>query len=134
MTQNARVALFIPSTDTADPGEVIQATAVSGVGRVVPTVFGLGTGPPGPQGPKGDVGAQGPQGDVGPAGGPGAQGIQGVPGPTGPQGIPGIQGPQGIQGATGGTFADAPADGTIYGRRNNIWVPTIGAVIDGGTF
>jgi hypothetical protein len=132
MTQNARLARWIPTTDDADPGETIQATAVSGADRVIPTAFAIGSGPPGPVGPKGDPGSQGPKGDVGPAGGPGAQGIQGPKGDPGPQGIPGPQGAQGIQGATGGTFADAPSDGVVYARQNATWVSM--AILDGGTF
>lgn len=49
-------------------------------------------GPPGPQGPHGEIGPQGPQGN------PGPQGPQGDPGPQGPQGEPGPQGPQGEPG------------------------------------
>ena len=135
MTQNARLAHWLPTTDDADPGEVVQATAASGAGKIIPTVFGLGTGPPGPVGPQGPVGSQGPQGNVGPAGSPGPQGIAGPQGPQGPKGDPGIQGPQGIQGATGGNFADAPADGKTYARLNNAWVEvTTPPIIDGGTF
>ena len=136
MTQNARLALWVPSTDDADPLETIQATAPAGAGRVIPTSFGIGTGPPGPVGPQGPVGSQGPQGNVGPPGSPGPQGIQGPVGPQGPKGDQGIQGPQGIQGATGGSFPDAPADGTQYARQNNAWSAVAGAppVIDGGTF
>jgi Collagen triple helix repeat (20 copies) len=47
------------------------------------------TGPPGPQGPKGDTGPQGPKGDTGP------QGPKGDAGPQGPQGNTGPQGPAG---------------------------------------
>jgi hypothetical protein len=134
MTQNARLALWVPSTDDATSGETIQATAVSGADRVIPTQFSIGSGPPGPVGPQGPVGAQGPQGNVGPAGSPGVQGIPGPTGPQGPQGLPGIQGPQGIQGATGGNFPDAPSDGVTYARSNGSWVATPGAIIDGGSY
>ena len=106
-------------------------------------------GPTGPEGPQGATGAQGPQGPAGaegaqgpqgPAGATGAQGPQGLAGPIGPQGAPGAQGPQGPagaagaqglqgpvgpigpQGPTGGSFADAPADGRTYARRNNAWI------------
>lgn len=135
MSQNARLALWIP-TDEPTPGEVVEALGPSSTGKVIPTVFGLGTGPAGPQGPKGDTGSQGPKGDVGPTGGPGAQGIQGAQGNPGPEGPQGPQGPQGIQGASGGNFDDAPADGQQYARWNNDWtvVSSMPAVIDGGTF
>lgn len=50
MTQNARLALYIPTTDDADPAEVVTATGVSGAGKVIPTAFnkpsgGLGEAP-----------------------------------------------------------------------------------------
>lgn len=147
MTQNARLALWIPTDEPAD-GDSIEAVGPSSTGKVIPTEFGVGTGPAGPQGPKGDVGPQGPKGDVGPQGAPGVQGVQGTqgdpgpkgdPGPQGPQGILGAQGPkgdkgdtglqgpkgdQGIQGATGatgGNFPDAPADHQQYARQDNNW-------------
>jgi hypothetical protein len=50
----------------------------------------------------------GPRGEQGPQGPPG-QSIVGPPGPEGPAG------------PNGGTFPDAPADNTLYGRRNNDW-------------
>ena len=135
MTQNARLAHWLPTSDDADPGEVVSVTGPSAAGKVIPTVFGLGTGPAGPIGPQGVPGPQGPQGDVGPAGSPGPQGIQGVPGSTGPQGVPGPQGPQGIQGATGGSFPDAPNDGQQWARQSLAWtVVALPGVIDGGTF
>ncbi len=97
-------------------------------------------GPAGPMGPQGPQGATGPQGTQGPAGATGAQGPQGAAGPQGLQGATGAQGPQGPagaagaqgpqgpagpigpQGPAGGTFADAPADGKTYARRNNAWI------------
>jgi hypothetical protein len=60
---------------------------------------------------QGPPGAQGPQG---------AQGSQGPAGAQGPQGNPG---PQGVQGPIGGSFPDAPSDGTTYGRMNAGWLP-----------
>jgi len=53
----------------------------------------------------------GPRGEQGPQGPPG-QSIVGPPGPEGPEGQPG---------QNGGTFPDAPADGTLYGRKDNDW-------------
>ena len=137
MTQNARIAHWLPTTNDADPDETVTATGTSGAGKVIPTAFKLGGGPPGPVGPQGPAGSQGPKGDVGPAGGAGPQGIQGPKGDPGPQGAQGIQGPQGIQGATGGNFPDAPTDGKTYGRLNNAWVEIIAGappIIDGGTY
>ena len=95
MTQNARVAHWIPTTDDADPTEAVAATGVSGAGKVIPTIFSSAVGPPGPIGPKGDVGPVGPKGDIGPPGGPGPQGIQGAQGDPGPQGLTGDTGPAG---------------------------------------
>ena len=136
MTQNARVALWIPTSEpVAD--EVIEALGPSNAGKVIPTTFGVGTGPPGPQGIQGPVGPQGPKGDPGPSGLPGPQGIPGPVGPAGPQGPQGDQGPRGFTGATGGTFPDAPSDGQQYARENNDWTvvdTSLPAVIDGGTF
>lgn len=116
MTQNARVALWIPSTDTADPTEAVTATGVSGSGRVIPTAFSSAVGPQGPQGIQGPVGPPGPVGDIGPQGIAGPQGIQGAQGDPGPQGPQGVAGPQGPIGATGGNFPDAPNDGQQYAR------------------
>ena len=53
----------------------------------------------------------GPRGEQGPQGPPG-QSIVGPPGPEGPEGQPGQD---------GGSFPDAPADGTLYGRKDNDW-------------
>jgi hypothetical protein len=102
-------------------------------------------GPQGPQGIPGPVGPQGPQGNTGPVGpastvpGPtGPQGPIGNTGPTGPTGpastVPGPQGPQGPQGNTGPQgpagpgIAEAPTDGTIYGRMNSGWTPVTAGV------
>ena len=39
MSQNARVALFIPTTADADPGEIIEIRGTAAVGRPLPTRF-----------------------------------------------------------------------------------------------
>lgn len=57
----------------------------------------------------------------------GPPGPAGIQGPAGPQGPTGPQGPQGIS-AVG--IADAPSDGTTYGRVNATWT----GVIDCGTY
>lgn len=142
MTQNARIALWIPTTDDADPTEAITATGPSGAGKVIPTIFSAVAGPPGPIGPEGPDGPQGPTGNVGPTGSPGAQGItgpQGIQGPIGPEGPPG---PKGDVGPNGGTFPDAPNDGLQYTRQAQppggsvVWAAVVTsslpAVIDGG--
>ena len=48
-------------------------------------------------------------------------------GGPGPQGATGPVGPQGPIGLTGGTFADAPSTGTLYGRYNAAWVAALPA-------
>jgi hypothetical protein len=141
MTQNARLAHWLPTSDDADPGEVVTATGASGTGKVIPTEFGTGSGPMGPMGPQGPAGSTGPKGDAGPQGLPGDQGIQGEQGIKGDKGDKGDQGPQGIQGATGeagsdgGSFPDAPADGQAYARQDNAWIEVVTELppfIDGG--
>lgn len=39
MTQNRRLAAWIPTTDDADPGEIVEIRGVSGSGKVIPTAF-----------------------------------------------------------------------------------------------
>jgi hypothetical protein len=135
MTQNMRVATWIPTDNTAVANEVVMVEAPSGTGKVIPTVFSTGGGPVGPPGPQGDVGPQGPKGDAGPQGPAGPQGVQGQQGIQGPVGNTGAQGPPGATGPMGGSFPDAPADGYQYLRQNNNWVAfSMPAVIDGGTF
>ena len=105
MSQNLRVATWIPTDNTAVANEVVMVEAPSGTGKVIPTAFSTGGGPVGPQG------------------------IQGPVGNTGPPGATGATGPM------GGSFPDAPADGYQYLRQNNTWVVfSMPAVIDGGTF
>jgi hypothetical protein len=142
MTQNARVALWLPTTDDADPSEAVTATGISGPGKVIPTQFSAAVGPPGPQGIPGPDGPVGPKGDIGPPGGPGPQGIQGAQGDPGPKGDVGPQGPKGDVGPVGGNFPDAPSDGYQYARQAQppggpmTWalVTSMPAIIDGGVF
>jgi hypothetical protein len=63
-------------------------------------------------------------------GGGGGGGMQGPPGPAGPTGPSGPTGEQGPAGPPGGTIADAPANGTTFGRRDGGW----NEIIDGGSF
>jgi hypothetical protein len=44
VTQNARLAHWLPGTDDADPGEIVEVRGNSGAGRTIPTAFRL---PPG---------------------------------------------------------------------------------------
>jgi hypothetical protein len=83
-------------------------------------------GPAGPTGPTGPVGNPGPTGPAGPTGAVGPIGPTGPQGPGGPQGSPGVQGPTGPQ----GLIAEAPSDGTIYGRENAAWVTIPGGAAD----
>lgn len=64
---------------TVDVNYVVPATKaqLSAASVVLATASGTGTGPAGPQGPKGDTGPQGPKGDTGPQG---LQGAKGQPG------------------------------------------------------
>lgn len=39
MTQNARVSLFIPTTDDSDPGEIIEARGAPSAQKIIPTRF-----------------------------------------------------------------------------------------------
>jgi hypothetical protein len=57
---------------------------------------------------------------LGGAGGPGAIVITEFAG-AGQPGPQGSTGPQGPQGLPGGTFADAPSNGSLYGRINGTW-------------
>jgi hypothetical protein len=136
MSQNLRLAQWLPTDDSASAEEVVMVEAPSGTGKIIPTSFSTGGGPQGPQGPIGPVGPQGPKGDPGPQGPAGPQGVAGAVGATGPQGAQGPQGIPGPVGPMGGSFPDAPVDGVQYARQNAAWVAVVGlpAVIDGGTF
>jgi ABC-type phosphonate transport system ATPase subunit len=39
MSQNVRLAMWLPTTDDADPGEVVEVVGASGSGKVIPTRF-----------------------------------------------------------------------------------------------
>lgn len=40
MSQNLRVATFIPQENPSDTGQAVLVTGVSGTGKVIPTAFG----------------------------------------------------------------------------------------------
>jgi hypothetical protein len=63
----------------------------------------------------------------------GPRGQQGPQGPPG-QSIVGPPGPEGPPGPNGGTFPDAPADGKIYGRKDNDWEEVSAAGGGGGNY
>ena len=93
MTQNLRLALWVPTADPAAIGDGIATTSAPSASHALKTQFTIpGSGAPGPQGP---------QGPPGPAGSQGAQGPQGMPGGAGPTGPAGPQGPTGNTGPTG---------------------------------
>jgi len=123
MSQNARVAMWVPTATPSDLEAVIstQGPAVDGV---LPTAFedkaDTTIGPEGPQGPQGVPGIPGP---VGPKGDLGPPGATGATGPQGPQGAVGATGPVGPQGPQG-IIAEAPTDGLIYGRSMSAWTVT----------
>jgi hypothetical protein len=110
----------VGATGPAGPQGETGATGATG-----PQGLTGATGPAGPQGltgPTGATGPAGPQGEAGATGATGAQGPQGLAGPPGATGPAGAQGPEGPEGPMGGAFADAPADGRTYARRDNAWV------------
>jgi hypothetical protein len=117
------------ATGPQGPAGVTGPAGPQGVaGAIGPAGPQGSTGPTGAQGETGATGAtgtQGPQGLAGPQGTPGATGSAGEQGPQGPAGDAGpagVQGPEGPEGPMGGAFADAPADGRTYARRDNAWV------------
>lgn len=111
MTQNMRLAQWLPTTDDADAGEVVGVTAPSGAGKVIKTQFGNSAGVPGPTGPQGPPGTAGATGAVGPAGSPGPAGPTGATGATGSTGLKGDQGVAGPQGPAGATGAASTVPG-----------------------
>lgn len=111
MTQNMRLAQWLPTTDDADAGEVVAVTTPSGTGKVIKTQFGTSVGVQGPAGPKGDPGDPGPVGPIGPAGATGAAGPTGATGATGATGLKGDIGPAGPQGPQGYAGADSTVPG-----------------------
>lgn len=56
----------------------------------------------------------------------GEKGDKGDPGPQGPAGPEGPEGPEGPAGPQGPGIDDAPADGKIYGRKDEDWVEITG--------
>jgi hypothetical protein len=131
-----------PEIETIDVDLIIEPIETIKV-VIEPEIEAIDVEISGAQGPPGEQGEIGPQGEVGPPGadstvpgppGPqgsqGPQGLQGLQGEIGPQGVQGpqgMQGPQGVQGPQGPPgpgIADAPSDGTLYGRLNAAWTAT----------
>ena len=109
LTVNAQ----LPSQSTLTKASQIFATPE----HVANAISEIGGGIEGPAGPAGATGPAGPAGPTGPTGSMGTQGPKGDTGATGP---PGPQGPPGT--GQGGGIADAPSDGTTYGRNNAAWI------------
>jgi hypothetical protein len=106
MSQNFRVALWIPIADPDQPGEVITATGPVTANDAVPTQFSIGGGPKGDKGDKGDPGTDGTNGIDGAPGAKGDTGAQGATGVQGPQGPKGDKGDKGDTGASGSGTGD----------------------------
>jgi len=125
MTQNARVALFIPTTDDSDPGEIIEARGTPSAQKVIPTRFFAQAGS------SGSVGEAPVDGkfyarqnadwsiSVGEA-------------PNDGQ----LWARKNISWQVVAPFPEAPTDGKQYARSNASWTPvtSLPAVIDGGEY
>ena len=125
MSQNARVALFIPTTADADPGEIIEIRGTAAVGRPLPTRFF-------------------PQ--AGSAGGIGEAPVDGklwarqnadwsvTVGEAPSDGL--MWGRKSNSWQQIPAFPEAPQDGQQYARSMAAWTPvtSLPNVIDGGTF
>ena len=125
MTQNARLALFVPTTDTADPGEIIEVRGISGPGKVIPTIFNtqLGASEGIPDAPADNrfYARRNAAWEIGVGEAPNDGTMYGRKG-AGWIVIP--------------PFPEAPTDGQQYARMNASWtvVSSMPAVIDGGQF
>jgi len=125
MTQNARLALYVPTTADADPGEIIEVRSTAALGAPIQTRFAPQAGS---AGGIGDAPADGEfyarrnadwEPSVGAAPDDGQLWLR--------QGDGWVVAPQ---------FPEAPTDGKQYARSNAAWteVTSLPAVIDGGTF
>jgi len=130
MTQNLRVATWVPAADPTEIGDGIASAAMPTAHKSIATTFqkggGSGTagppGPAGPQGPAGPTGATGPQGPAGATGpqGPGTATYAAAtdPGPTNDSTQGFAAGSHGINTGTGRAFVcRSAAPGAA------VWVP-----------
>jgi hypothetical protein len=101
-------------TPTAGDNDTSLATTAFVAAAITAAGGGAG-GATGATGPVGPTGATGATGAAGATGATGATGTGGAVGPTGATGATGAVGPTGVG------FADAPSDGSIYGRLNTTW-------------
>jgi hypothetical protein len=125
MTQNLRLANWLPTTDTADPGEIVEVRGVSGAGKIIPTRFFAQAGSSGSVGEAPTDGKFYARSNAdwsisvneapndGQAWGRKNNSWQVIP-----------------------PFPEAPSDGQQYARQDGAWSVVTGmpAVIDGGTF
>jgi hypothetical protein len=123
MTQNARLALFVPTTDDADPGEIVEIRGPSGGGKVIPTIFntqlGASSGIPDAPADNKFYARQNAAWAITVGEAPSNGNLYGRKG-AGWMVIP--------------PFPEAPSDGNQYARQNGSWTVVIGlpAVIDAG--
>jgi hypothetical protein len=125
MTQNARLALYVPSTDDSDPGEIVEIRSTPGAARVIQTRFAAQAGS---SGGIADAPADGKfyarqnadwSVSVGEAPNDGN-----------------LWARKSNSWQVVAPFPEAPTDGQQYARMNGGWtvVTSLPAVIDGGTF
>lgn len=123
MTQNRRLAAWLPTSNDADIGEIVEVRGSSGAGRVIPTAFRL---PPGAgagidEAPLDDIYYARQNGDWQPA-------VEEAP----DDGLLWARKSLAWQQVT--PFPEAPADGKQYARMNATWVEVAAQDMDGGVF
>ena len=148
MSQNARVALFIPTTADADPGEIIEIRGTAAVGRPLPTRFfaqagsagGIGEAPVDGkfytrQNADWAIGVNEAPNDGLPYGRKSASWQQIPAFPEAPTDSKQYA-RQNAAWSVVTPFPEAPTDGKQYARSMSAWteVTSLPAVIDGGTF
>jgi len=125
MTQNARLALYVPTGADADPGEIIEIRGTAALGQPIPTRFS-------PQaGAVGGIGEAPLDGEFYARRNADWEVTIGASPEDGQ-----MYARQGDGWAVSPPFPEAPADGKQYARSNANWVvvTSMPAVIDGGTF
>jgi hypothetical protein len=124
MTQNARLALYIPSTDDADPGEIIEVRGTSGTAKVIPTRFWSQAGSSGSVGEAPVDGKFYARSNADWA-------VSVNEAPNDGQ----AWGRKSNAWAVIPPFPEAPSDGQYYSRRNGGWaVEAFPTIIDAGVF
>jgi len=125
MTQNARVALFIPTTDDSDPGEIVEARGAPSAQKVIPTRFSAQSGSGGSVGEAPVDGKFYARSNA-----DWTRTVNAAPN----DGL--MYGQKSNAWQVVAPFPEAPTDGKQYARSNAAWteVTSLPAVIDGGTF